>query len=689
MRNFKKFLTLVLAVMMVVSAMSFTTSAAFEDVAADNEYLAEAIDLLSYMGVAKGVSETKFGTDELVTRQQFALFIYRMMKGGKDAPANGANSTNFTDLVDPTYNYAISWAYQNDIVSGRTSTTFDPKGAITLQEAYAMIVRALQYEADGEKLAYPFGYIEVAEKETVNLPEGLASSVDATDALTRGDMAILLYNAFFAEVGVAEVKYEERTLSDSSVVLVEKEDYPRLCEKFFGVKEVEYQAVGTPHFSSDITDADGTNHVYENTFDLGYDAILFKRVDTDVNIPAPQDAYIKAEDISVAAEDLDKYFLANFTLFVTLDEDDNNAIEKVLYADSKMTTKTVTDIKLGTVSSNKADSYYFVDANADGINDSNAKLLSGKATADGETFYFFNAPYSYVAPTYDTQLGEPEKYELKNAENIGRISIAIDDLEDGTFIGTTNEMIISSLQADYDATGYYTADAQTLATLFDTIYYGGLYEADLYDVDGDGCYDYINYKPYTFFQVNTDEDYAFYDYGTTGTTYNGVINEVYTEGATLLGEKFEDEDFVIGYYSQATNTIKVAEVIKPVTAKIKSFAKADLTVTLTDGTTANVADAWKYVTNFKPGSVQFDTDLYADTIDYTNAEYKNLLAAANIDDDDIDLYIYNDVVLYEEGAQSAALTFTENLLIPTYDEKSQKSVVEQFNTAAGKMMTYI
>jgi hypothetical protein len=173
MRNFKKFLTLVLAVMMVVSAMSFTTSAAFEDVAADNEYLADAIDLLSYMGVAKGVSETKFGTDELVTRQQFALFIYRMMKGGKDAPANGANSTNFTDLVDPTYNYAISWAYQNGIISGRTATTFDPKGAITLQEAYTMIVRALEYEADGEKLSYPFGYIEVAEKDTVNFPKVL------------------------------------------------------------------------------------------------------------------------------------------------------------------------------------------------------------------------------------------------------------------------------------------------------------------------------------------------------------------------------------------------------------------------------------------------------------------------------------------------------------------------------------
>jgi hypothetical protein len=81
MKNFKKFLTLVLAVMMVVSSVAFSTSAAttkFEDVDAKNETLVKAVDLLSYMGVAKGTSETTFGADELVTRQQFALFIYRL-----------------------------------------------------------------------------------------------------------------------------------------------------------------------------------------------------------------------------------------------------------------------------------------------------------------------------------------------------------------------------------------------------------------------------------------------------------------------------------------------------------------------------------------------------------------------------------------------------------------------------------
>ena len=49
MRNFKKFLTLVLAVMMVVSAMAVSTSAAtFEDVTAEDEYLADGC--LKYVG---------------------------------------------------------------------------------------------------------------------------------------------------------------------------------------------------------------------------------------------------------------------------------------------------------------------------------------------------------------------------------------------------------------------------------------------------------------------------------------------------------------------------------------------------------------------------------------------------------------------------------------------------------------
>ena len=212
MRNFKKFLTLVLAVMMVVSAMSFTTSAAvtkFEDVDASNEALVDAVELLNYMGVAKGVSDTQFGADQNVTREQFALFMYRLMKGGKDAPKNSSNSTNFTDLSDPTYNYAISWAVAEGIVNGKSETSFAPKDGITLQEAYTMVVRALDYEEE-EKLIYPHGYIEVAEKLGIELDANLDSKLGYEDTLTRADMAIILYNAFFAETAIAEVETDYR-----------------------------------------------------------------------------------------------------------------------------------------------------------------------------------------------------------------------------------------------------------------------------------------------------------------------------------------------------------------------------------------------------------------------------------------------------------------------------------------------
>ena len=96
-----------------------------------------------------------------------------------------------------------------------------------------MIVRALGYEKE-ESLPYPFGYIEVAEDKGVALDEGLDSKVTYTDALTRGDVAILLYNAFFAETGVAETKQVERKIGDdenATWVLETKTDYPTLAEK--------------------------------------------------------------------------------------------------------------------------------------------------------------------------------------------------------------------------------------------------------------------------------------------------------------------------------------------------------------------------------------------------------------------------------------------------------------------------
>lgn len=57
MRNFKKFLALVLAMLMVVSAGAAVS--AFSDVAEDNQYAAAIADLVE-KGIVNGVGDDKF-----------------------------------------------------------------------------------------------------------------------------------------------------------------------------------------------------------------------------------------------------------------------------------------------------------------------------------------------------------------------------------------------------------------------------------------------------------------------------------------------------------------------------------------------------------------------------------------------------------------------------------------------------
>ena len=95
MRNLKRVLTIALAAVMLVAAMTVCVSAAgskFTDVNAKDETLYDAVTLLEGLGIAKGTSETTFGTNENVTREQMAAFVYRLMKAGKSLEG-GENNT--------------------------------------------------------------------------------------------------------------------------------------------------------------------------------------------------------------------------------------------------------------------------------------------------------------------------------------------------------------------------------------------------------------------------------------------------------------------------------------------------------------------------------------------------------------------------------------------------------------------
>ncbi len=652
MRNFKRFLTLTLAVLMVVSMFAFNASAAqFTDVDAENEYLNKAVNLLNHVGVVKGTSETTFGTDELVTREQMAAFIYRLMKKGNSVEG-GDNSSTFTDLEDPTFFFMVSWANAQGIIKGTSATTFEPKGSITLQDAYTMIIRALGYEDEGT-LSYPFEFIGIAEQKGVELDEGLDSSVAYTDALTRGDVAILLYNAFFAETGIPETKQVEKLIGTgdkATWVLQTVTEYPTLCEKIFDVLEVEYQAVATPNYTFGES---------ETTKSLGYDAVLFDYVGEE-RTDAPAQFYAAAEDLALDG-DLDDYIMSHFTMYVTLDDDD--AVEEILYAEPLMNSKTVNEIKLETLSSNTAYSYY--DDSAD-----NAKRLSGKVLIDGKEAYFYNAPYSYATPTYPTGASDTDKYDLRNEKNLKFISMALlGDVDDAEYSYTLDN--INFVDNDDE---YFKADSVTLIDALSQVYTGGLYEATVYDVDGDGLYDYINYMPYSFAIVDTDDDYTFEEDGIDE-------NVIYTNEAVVEGAEFADEDFILGYFNQAANYIKVAQVIEPVKANVVDIN--DSTIELSTGEKVAVKDGWKLVANYAQDLASEGYVLK--NIDWT--EFDNLLSAQAYDADDAKFYIYDGVVLFQEGVESK-VTFDSNLIIITPDEDDDPYETGTFNAATGKKTTY-
>ncbi|MBQ4606583.1 MAG: S-layer homology domain-containing protein, partial [Clostridia bacterium] len=151
-----KVLSSTLAALLIAGSGTMVFAKDFSDVD-DLSYAKTEIDMLSDIGVIKGTSDTEFSPDELVTREQMAAFLFRLMLNKEDA--GRVNTTQFKDLYEPYYNGAISWANASGYILGTSKTTFEPTGGITLQDGMAMLVRALGQEKDNMNAGYPWSYI--------------------------------------------------------------------------------------------------------------------------------------------------------------------------------------------------------------------------------------------------------------------------------------------------------------------------------------------------------------------------------------------------------------------------------------------------------------------------------------------------------------------------------------------------
>ena len=151
MRNLKKILALVLALVMSMSLMA--TANAFTDDANVDATYDEAVTVLSNLKVFQGYDDGSFQPKGSITRAEVAAIIYRIATGDVTDSQVGiyADYNKFDDVKSTSW-YAgyVNYCANAEYIKGYDAKTFGPNDPVTGYQALAMILRAVGYDKNGE-----------------------------------------------------------------------------------------------------------------------------------------------------------------------------------------------------------------------------------------------------------------------------------------------------------------------------------------------------------------------------------------------------------------------------------------------------------------------------------------------------------------------------------------------------------
>lgn len=116
----------------------------FADVPA-GAYYAKAVAWASDKGIVAGYSETQFGPEDTITREQLAVILnrYATYKGYNTSKTADLAAFQDADQISEWARVPVQWANVMKLLNGRTSTTLAPKGSATRAEVAKILVTFL------------------------------------------------------------------------------------------------------------------------------------------------------------------------------------------------------------------------------------------------------------------------------------------------------------------------------------------------------------------------------------------------------------------------------------------------------------------------------------------------------------------------------------------------------------------
>lgn len=169
----------------------YDASPMFIDIA-ENPHRRE-IETVSKLGLVKFDTEDGSFLPELgISRAEFADGVYRVLGGEK---AGLVSDKVFSDVSrNHKYAAAIAFLKEMGVVKGGSEGAFRPDEYITMAEASAMAIRAMDYGNVAEHTGgFESGYLSLASRV------GLLKGISAREFISRGEFARLIYNMIHAE----------------------------------------------------------------------------------------------------------------------------------------------------------------------------------------------------------------------------------------------------------------------------------------------------------------------------------------------------------------------------------------------------------------------------------------------------------------------------------------------------------